>query len=152
MKRGKENMYNFLNLEREPLSLRHRRLCGRDQQSQFKRPAEFSLSLSLLRGDFRSSCPFGKSVFFFSFSFLSFAGGIIQKQCRTHLNMFQDRPKHKKKKDDIPPHPLRRRYERNEEEEAAAGQRESAVKSFKPRPIPPAMPPPCRSRHTPRIN
>jgi hypothetical protein len=46
--RGKENMYNFLNLEREPLSLRHRRLCGRDQQSQFKRPAaEFSLSLSL---------------------------------------------------------------------------------------------------------
>jgi hypothetical protein len=26
------------------------------------------------------------------------------------------------------------------------------VKSFKPRPIPPAMPPPCRSRHTPRIN
>lgn len=40
-----------------------------------------------------------------------------------------------------------RLFQRNEKK--AAGQRESAVKSFKPRPIPPAMPPPCRSRHTP---
>jgi hypothetical protein len=67
-----------------------------------------------------------------------------------HTFEYQDRPKHKKKKDDILPPPLllRRRYERNEEE--AAGPRERAVKSFKPRSIPPAMPLPPAAHDTHR--
>ena len=102
MKRGKENMYNFTQCRAGAAfstssSAVTNSLNSNDQththtQFPFKRLSVVSL-WKIKKNKWRKKNPF--LVLFFLLS-----SSIIQKQCRTHLNMFQDR-QNTRKKDDI---------------------------------------------------